>query len=89
MDKQIWKFNIKSVGMQDIEMPVGAEILTIQTQEDYPCIWALVNPDAPRAKRRFEIFGTGHIVSNSTERKYIGTYQEMGGALIWHLFESL
>lgn len=89
MDKQIWKFNVKTEDTQSIEMPVGAEILTVQMQGNYAFIWALVNTSAPRIKRKFEIFGTGHIVNNSVERRYIGTYQEMGGALVWHLFETI
>jgi hypothetical protein len=85
MEKQIWKFTLHPTTVQHIEMPSDAEILTIQTQEQLPCIWALVSPDAPKRKFAFEIFGTGHPVPDG-QRKYIGTYQINGGELIFHCF---
>jgi len=39
--------------------------------------------------RAFEIFGTGHNVPENGNRKYIGTYQLMGGGLVFHCFELL
>ena len=44
MKKQIWKFGINPNKII-VEMPKDAEILTIQTQNETPCIWALVNPE--------------------------------------------
>jgi hypothetical protein len=87
MSKTIWKFQLETTDIQQIEMPADAEILTIQTQDDKPCIWALVSADAPIRKVAFEIFGTGHPVPKNGKRKYIGTYQLSGGALVFHCFE--
>jgi hypothetical protein len=32
--------------VQEIEMPIGAEILCIQTQNEKPCIWAKVDENS-------------------------------------------
>ena len=66
-------------------MPKGAEILTVQLQ-GVPCFWALVEPSAKNEKRTFIIHGTGHNISTEN-KKYIGTYQECEGSLVWHVFE--
>lgn len=90
MKKQIWKFEIKP-NQDIIEMPQGAEILTIQNQNGNACIWALVNPENDTEKRHFEVFGTGHNIyyDMGVERKYINTFQLEGGQLVFHLFERI
>jgi len=87
--KTIWKFPINVVGHGFIAMPKGAEILTVQTQDDAPFIWAVVNPDAEKEDRYFEVYGTGHPIYQDmgVNRKYIGTFQQP--PLVWHLFERL
>ena len=90
MKEQIWKFPI-SPQRTKVQMPQGAQILTIQTQGEIPCIWALVNPESEMEIRYFEIFGTGHDVpvERGIERKYINTFQLEGGKLVFHLFERV
>ena len=72
-------------------MPKGAEILTVQTQNDTPCIWALVDPDSETETRHFEVYGTGHDIhcDMGIERKYINTFQIQYGLLVFHLFERI
>lgn len=91
MNKKIYKYPLKVADKQVIKLPVGAEILTVQTQNETPCIWALVNPENETQERHFEVFGTGHDVPNDMgiERKYINTFQLHGGGLVFHLFERL
>lgn len=86
--RQVWKYELKTTDEQVLMMPDGAQILTVQIQEitDIPCLWALVNPDANKVKRIIETFGTGNPVASGT-RAYIGTYQKLKGALIFHVFE--
>lgn len=90
MNKTIWKFKITPM-RSFVEMPIGAEILTVQTQDEEPCIWALVNPENSIEKRYIEVFGTGHHVpcDMGIERKYIGTFQLRGGSLVFHVFERI
>lgn len=94
MNKQIWKYGIKKTDWQEIIMPAGAEILTVQWQNDEPCIWALVNPIEQRNETRiFEIFGTGQNLPHDmgVERKYINTIQlnEYQLPLVFHIFERI
>ena len=84
----IWKFNLQTIDKQVIEMPVGAELLTVQIQNGEPCLWARVDTNEMLEQRQIAIHGTGQELPDTT-RKYIGTYQMVGGRLIFHVFESL
>lgn len=87
--KTIWKYELLIADHQEIRMPMGAEVLSAQMQGGTLCIWALVDPEASKVMRTFEVFGTGHPVDNSapTMRQYISTFQLQGGTLVFHLFE--
>lgn len=87
--KTIYKYKLIGASSQTIEMPVGAEVLTIQVQNEIPCIWVIVDPYYSLEKRVFEIFGTGHEIPYSANRKYIGTYQLNNRCLVFHCFELL
>lgn len=89
MSKTIWKFTLETTDIQRVEMPENAQILCIQTQNEEPCILALVEPKNATVKRTFEIFGTGHNVPSNAERNYVGTYQLRNGSLVFHCFELL
>jgi len=79
--KQIWKYKV----MGAIEMPKGAEILTVKVQDSFNvCIWAKVDPEMEKESRLFVVIGTGHSFDD-TNKEYIGTYIE--GPFVWHLFE--
>ncbi len=91
MEEEIWKFTLEPGTGQKIEMPDGAEILTVQTQNEQAHLWAQVDPRAAKCLRTFEVFGTGHSIhyDMGVERKYIGTFQLGGGALVFHVFERI
>ena len=84
MDKQIWKYVLEPETI--IEMPIGAEILTVQEQYGRCCLWALVDPSANKVKRKFLVYGTGHPITEENG-KYIGTFQLHNGRLVFHVFE--
>ena len=84
MAKQIWKYSLENV----IEMPKGAEILTVDIQNGQMFnaqMWVKVNTENEMEKRMFEVIGTGQNFDD-TNRKYIGTYQD--GPFVWHVFEK-
>ena len=87
MNNTIWKFDL-GLGAQIITVPIGAEILTVQIQKQILCMWALVDPAEAEEERVIKVFGPGHIIENSANLKYIGTFQEMDGDLVWHAFEE-
>lgn len=81
----IWKFQLQVTLKQDVEMPLGTEILCLQTQQGRPCLWAEVNPDNKTEARTFRIVGTGNSRDINSFGKYIGTFQD--GMYVWHLYE--
>jgi hypothetical protein len=93
--KTIWKFELKVDDVQILEMPLGAEILTVQAQKYLniikPCLWALVDPTEQKTKKRhIETFGTGNpIYFDNNEYKYVGTYQLSNTGEIYHIFEYI
>lgn len=89
MKKVIWKHELTNDGIFNILMPIGAEILALQTQDGKPCLWVLVEPEKEKEVRKFELVGTGHTINEPYYKKYIGTCQLQGGLLVLHLFERL
>lgn len=89
MDKVIFKYPLEVTDSQSVVIPIGAEILSVQTQNGHPCLWALVDPKADTEKRIVEIFGTGNLISYGigVSRKYISTFQLEDGLLVFHAFE--
>lgn len=87
--KTIYKYKLQTTDEQQILMPKGAEILTVQLQDGEPQLWALVETNNQPTKRYIEIFGTGNPIIGIGPRKYIATYQLRGGALVFHVFEYL
>jgi hypothetical protein len=85
----IYKYNLPINDIVKIDMPKLAVILTAQMQRNNICLWAIVNPLLPWETRTFRVYGTGHPMDEGWEarEKYISTVQELGGALVWHIFE--
>src|SRR6476661_7160844 len=93
--KTIFKFPILKVDdIVEIEMPKGAQIISVQCaaslapNSDKPAIWAIVDTEAPKAKRRIRIAGTGHpLESQANAYTFIGTLQLYSGRLVFHFFD--
>lgn len=88
MERTIWKATLRAPGVQQIEVPAGAELLCAREQYDNICIWFRCDPSAPKELRDIAVVGTGHPAPNG-EGRYIGTAALMGGNLIYHVFERL
>ena len=83
--KTIWKYLLDSDNVV-LSMPSGADILSVQTQNDGICLWARVSPDAPATTRRFRIAPTGRWIDFEMI-SFLGTVQQFNGSLVWHIFE--
>lgn len=74
------------------QMPLGARILHIDTQDrapHEPSMWAIhdrAHEDQP-VDRHFVVVGTGHEHEHLLASQYVGTWQHMG--FVWHVFEEL
>lgn len=85
--RTVYKYPVSVSDIFTLELPQGAEILTVQTQGGGVSLWALVDPDAPTEGVSFRLAGTGHPVREASELQYINTFQLSGGALVFHLFK--
>jgi len=82
--KTIWKYDIQP--NTPVSIPEDSQILTVQVQNQTPCLWVLVDPDAPVVTRHFNTYGTGHLILDDPG-EYIGTFQLHDGAFVFHVFE--
>ena len=83
----IYKYKLEVTADQTIEMPNGAEMLTVQVQAGIPCLWAKVNTENPVHKYKFKTHGTGHPLDKDFNGLYIGTYQLYNGTLAFHVWQ--
>lgn len=88
---KVWKYKVVVGGQFVLEMPAGAQILTVQTQRGWPQLWALVDSEEEKKEYRlFRLCSTGLPIEGTRgELAYIGTFQMGGGDALWHLFEEL
>ncbi len=87
MVKTIWKFAMNYVD-QMVEMPEGADILSLQIQNGLPFIWAVVDTDHRRVPRQFRVYGTGHQLPDPcTHLQHVGTFLVENLGEVWHMFE--
>lgn len=94
--KRIYKYPLEMTDAQTIELPVGAQILSVQTQDQgrmfkdvRACIWAVVDPLAARQKRMVSMVGTGVPFGDGLALfDFLGTVQFEEGRLVLHVFIS-
>jgi hypothetical protein len=83
----VWKTEIEITAIQEIEFPVGAELLCVNNQDEKLCVWFKCNPKIDEKEyRTIIIAGTGHKTVDDT--KYIGTVLMRGGTLVCHVFDA-
>lgn len=83
-DLRIYKFRLRS-DLNNISMPMGAEILHVAVQHETICLWARVDMNAKPEIRTFSIIGTGHPCPPD---KYIGTVLSPSQEFVWHILEK-
>ncbi len=94
MSKTIWKFEL-SLRRNEIDMPVGAEILNVGSQNvtgeiwrDTIVLWAEVEPEAVTERRVFSIYGTGYPHPPEGAGTYLGTALLNRTTLVYHVYEE-
>lgn len=84
----IYKYPLPVSDSIALPMPKGARVLTVQVQGGQPCVWAMVDVNAPTVTRTFVLRGTGHSAEGlASLAPYVGTFQLHGGAFVGHLFD--
>ena len=90
MKKVIWKFPLKVPDVQDIEIPHGSILLSVQPQNGDPCLWVLVyDTKAEKEVIRLRTIGTGHNITadDFDPKDFLGTYQIDNGSFVGHVFQ--
>jgi hypothetical protein len=67
------------------EVRRGARVLCVSTQDNVPCIWFEVEPDAPDESREFIGVPTGGAIEPGAE--YVGTAHGIDGWMVFHIYE--
>ncbi len=83
----IYRCPIDITDKQHVSLPVGAQILTVERQYGQPCIWAIVDTEAPCERKVIYVFGLGDPMPEES-LQYIGTIQTQNGNQIFHVFEA-
>lgn len=86
--KVIYKYPIACTDSQNVFMPTGCKILTVQNQKGIICIWALVDTNAPSECVKIRILATGQPIDNDC-LEYLGTVQFAFGDVVYHIFKEL
>lgn len=84
--KVIWKYELKVTGKRILDLPKGAEILTLQEQYGVPCLWVLCDNSQRTEERIFQTLQTGVFI-DVIIGTHIGTFQLQNGNYVGHVFE--
>jgi len=84
--KTIWKYSFHVKDEFALQLPAGAEIVSVERQGDdvyVGTIWAIVDTDAAVWLRSFACRGTGHPLPENA--LHVASWQDP--PFVWHLFE--
>ncbi|MEO9884965.1 MAG: hypothetical protein ABJG33_04940 [Balneola sp.] len=90
--KKIFKYELSIKESQDLELPLGADIIRVDDVDGRFFLWAIVDPETDKKEiRHLEFYKTGQTIETDTsELFYIGfcklfIMQELG----LYVFENL
>ena len=86
MNNVVWKYPINIDGLTELTLPGGAQVLTVNLQNEKPFLWAMVDPDKHLTTRRFRLVATGESFE-ANDPFYVGTLFVEGGRYVFHVFE--
>ena len=83
--KRVYKYPVPTTAAKfTLQLPLDADIIRIDWQNDKLCLWAVCDPDAQLVTRKFRLYGTGQDIDKDC--LYIDTYYH--GPLVLHIFED-
>lgn len=87
MSKFIYKYPL-TMRACSVDLPKGAEILSVANQGNRIVLYALVDSEQPLEQRAIELILTGQeIVTPQYLGRFVGTVLLDGGAFVVHVFE--
>ena len=86
--KTIYKYPLKIQDSQVVTLQKGSILLSVETQNDIPVLYALVDLNEKELENKgIRIFGTGNPFDvNMTSWTYLNTVMTQSGSLVWHIF---
>jgi hypothetical protein len=91
---QIWRYEINPLLLDAndetfLSIPEGARLLHVESKDNVPSLWAMVEPQNKRVRRRFFLVGTGHEFP-LFHGTYVGQFMVREGrtTLVFHLFDK-
>lgn len=86
--KRIWKFGLSTNVITVLDIPEGYLITSVGLDpSNKPCIWAIVDPEAPTIKVRIRIVGTGEpLPEDCGVRNFMGAI--IAKPYVWHIFDT-
>lgn len=84
MNDRIYKFPLEITDEQFITAPKDSVPLSVQFQKRQLCLWMIKGTSVPTLFKVY-IVGTGNPF-DKTNKKFVGTAQELDGRLVWHIF---
>jgi hypothetical protein len=97
--KTIWKHPIKITDIQNVSMPTGSRLLSVQQQsihplggigEEAPPTWQgwfeVPDTEAPKERTRIATVGTGNPFPPGDHWRYACTTQHLESGLCWHFY---
>jgi len=82
--KKIYKYLIRGVGINNVDMPKESKILSVKCIDGYLYIWAIVDILNENETRSFFVAATGQEVTMFCMWEYLGTVKD--DDYIWHVF---
>ena len=86
MARTIWKYPLAVKEIQSLQIPAGARLLHVATQNNKPCLWAEVIAEHSCWTRLVVIYGTGHPMPDDPGQ-YLGSFQMHDGEYVFHAYE--
>lgn len=86
MNRVIKEYVLEILPYNYVEIPYNSKILSIQSFNDRPVVYAEVDEDQYLVDYVFVTFETNTIISNSFVGTYVGTYQVGLGSEIYHVY---
>lgn len=82
---KIFKYVLPISGSFNLQMPVGAKVLKVGTQNGLAFLWAEVHPEGDFENIKMYCHGTGHEIPQDG-REHVGTVliQEW----VWHFYRG-
>lgn len=87
--RTVWKYKLQATHIQELRLPEKAEILYVREQNEFVCLWAVVETHRELEARVIEVVPTGVEMETDmgVDRKYLGSVHLQNGALVFHVFE--